>query len=158
MAEDKLTADESELLPLNTVEGDRICDAWYAVIPDAREYALCRVIHNPKHGYSFDVWSGVDGEWINDGDANPFWIARIVELKERPSLQAQNKRLREALEKSQQALIGITSELGVIEAQMPGGLPYGIKKPKIAVDLAICANAKALSTTEAVTSEKEKEI
>lgn len=52
--------------------------------------------------------------------------------------------LREALDKSQQALIGITSELGAIEAQMPGGLPYGIKNPKIAVDLAIVGNAQAL--------------
>lgn len=49
-----------------------------------------------------------------------------------------------ALEASQAALIAMTSELGVIEAQMPGGLPYGIKQPKIGMDLAICRNAKAL--------------
>ncbi len=88
------------------------------------------------------------GTTVAGDDANAAHI--VLAVNTRPVLLAAVRELREALKDSQVALIGITSELGVIEAQMPGGLPYGIKKPKIAVDLALCGNAKVFARTEGV--------
>ena len=55
-----------------------------------------------------------------------------------------------ALGKSQEAMIAMTQELGMIEQSADcHGLPYGIKKPKILIDFAIMGNASALAAIKA---------